>query len=46
MSGNLADEALVQEVVGSHRERFGRLDALLDNAGIGVGEAVAELTTV
>jgi NAD(P)-dependent dehydrogenase (short-subunit alcohol dehydrogenase family) len=45
VSGNVADEAVVQEVVGSHRERFGRLDALINNAGIGVGEAVAELTT-
>jgi NAD(P)-dependent dehydrogenase (short-subunit alcohol dehydrogenase family) len=45
VSGNVADEAVVQEVVGSHRERFGRLDALINNAGIGVGEEVAELTT-
>ena len=33
VSGNLADEAVVQEVVGSHRERFGRLDVLVNNAG-------------
>jgi NAD(P)-dependent dehydrogenase (short-subunit alcohol dehydrogenase family) len=45
VSGNLADEALVQEVVRSHRERFGRLDVLVNNAGVGAGEAVAELTT-
>ena len=45
VSGNLADEALVQEVVRSHRERFGRLDVLINNAGVGAGEAVAELTT-
>jgi len=45
VSGNLADEALVQEVVRSHRERFGRLDVLVNNAGLGAGEAVGELTT-
>ena len=45
VSGNLADEALVQDVVRSHRERFGRLDVLINNAGVGAGEAVADLTT-
>ena len=45
MSGNLADEAVVQEVVRSHRERFGRLDVLVNNAGVGAGETVGELTT-
>jgi NAD(P)-dependent dehydrogenase (short-subunit alcohol dehydrogenase family) len=45
VSGNLADEAVVQEVVCSHRERFGRLDVLVNNAGVGAGEAVGELTT-
>ena len=45
VSGNLADEAVVQEVVRSHRERFGRLDVLVNNAGLGAGEPVGELTT-
>jgi NAD(P)-dependent dehydrogenase (short-subunit alcohol dehydrogenase family) len=45
VSGNLADETLVQEVVRSHRERFGRLDVLVNNAGVGAGEAVGDLTT-
>jgi NAD(P)-dependent dehydrogenase (short-subunit alcohol dehydrogenase family) len=45
VSGNLADEAVVQEVVRSHRERFGRVDVLVNNAGLGAGEAVGELTT-
>jgi NAD(P)-dependent dehydrogenase (short-subunit alcohol dehydrogenase family) len=43
VSGNLADEAVVQEVVGSHRERFGRLDVLVNNAGVGVGAAVGDI---
>jgi NAD(P)-dependent dehydrogenase (short-subunit alcohol dehydrogenase family) len=45
VSGNLGDEGVVQEVVRSHRERFGRLDVLINNAGVGAGEAVADLTT-
>ena len=45
VSGNLGDEAVVREVVRSHRERFGRLDVLVNNAGVGMGETVDELST-
>jgi NAD(P)-dependent dehydrogenase (short-subunit alcohol dehydrogenase family) len=45
VSGNLGDEGSVQEVVRSHRERYGRLDVLVNNAGVGMGESVGELTT-
>jgi NAD(P)-dependent dehydrogenase (short-subunit alcohol dehydrogenase family) len=45
VSGNLGDESVVQEVVRSHRERFGRLDVLVNNAGVGMGESVGDLTT-
>src|SRR4051794_18441912 len=45
VSGNLADEAVVQDVVARHRERFGRLDVLVNNAGVGAGAAVGELQT-
>jgi NAD(P)-dependent dehydrogenase (short-subunit alcohol dehydrogenase family) len=34
---NLADEEGVREVVRRHRERYGRLDVLVNNAGIGIG---------
>jgi NAD(P)-dependent dehydrogenase (short-subunit alcohol dehydrogenase family) len=32
-------------VVARHRERFGRLDVLVNNAGVGIGAAVAEQQT-
>jgi NAD(P)-dependent dehydrogenase (short-subunit alcohol dehydrogenase family) len=43
VAGNVGDEAVVQEVVRSHRERFGRLDVLVNNAGVGIGAAVQEI---
>jgi NAD(P)-dependent dehydrogenase (short-subunit alcohol dehydrogenase family) len=43
VSGNLGDEGVVQEVVRTHRERFGRLDVLVNNAGVGVGAAVEDI---
>jgi NAD(P)-dependent dehydrogenase (short-subunit alcohol dehydrogenase family) len=41
----LGEEEGVRRVVESHRERFGRCDVLVNNAGVGIGEAVGELTT-
>jgi NAD(P)-dependent dehydrogenase (short-subunit alcohol dehydrogenase family) len=45
VAGNLADEDVVRQVVAAHRDRFGRLDVLVNNAGVGVGSTVAELNT-
>jgi NAD(P)-dependent dehydrogenase (short-subunit alcohol dehydrogenase family) len=45
VAGNLADEAVIKEVVSRHRERFGRLDVLVNNAGIGIGAAAGEHQT-
>jgi NAD(P)-dependent dehydrogenase (short-subunit alcohol dehydrogenase family) len=45
MAGNMADEATVQGLVAAHRERFGRLDLLVNNAGVGIGAPVAEIET-
>ena len=45
VAANLADEASVQAVVARHRERFGRLDVLVNNAGVGVGAAAGEHAT-
>jgi NAD(P)-dependent dehydrogenase (short-subunit alcohol dehydrogenase family) len=39
---NLADADAVEKVVAAHRDRFGRLDVLVNNAGVGIGAAVAE----
>ena len=35
----------VKQVVDAHRERFGRLDVLVNNAGAGWGQTIGELTT-
>jgi NAD(P)-dependent dehydrogenase (short-subunit alcohol dehydrogenase family) len=32
----------VQRIVAAHRERWGRLDVLVNSAGVGIGAAVAE----
>ena len=40
---NVAEEADVQRVVARHRDRFGRLDVLVNSAGVGVGAPVGEL---
>ena len=45
VAGNMADEADVQRIVAAHRDRWGRLDVLVNNAGVGIGAAVAETVT-
>jgi NAD(P)-dependent dehydrogenase (short-subunit alcohol dehydrogenase family) len=45
IAGALGDEAGVKAVVAAHRERYGRLDVLVNNAGVGVGAPVAEIDT-
>ena len=42
---NVADEEQIKQVVATHRERFGRLDVLVNNAGVGIGAPVDEIQT-
>ncbi len=45
VAGNMGSEEVVARVVAEHRERFGRLDVLVNNAGVGVGALVADIET-
>jgi len=42
---SLSEEAEVQKVVAAHRDRYGRLDVLVNNAGVGIGAPVGEIQT-
>ena len=42
---NVADEEGVKAVVAQHREQYGRLDVLVNNAGLGIGAPAAEHQT-
>ncbi|MDQ6915821.1 MAG: SDR family oxidoreductase [Actinomycetota bacterium] len=45
VAANMANEEEIQGVVARHRERFGRLDVLVNNAGVGIGAPVGETET-
>src|SRR5215212_5565338 len=45
VAANMADEEAIIEVVRRHRERFGRLDVLVNSAGVGIGAAAGEHVT-
>jgi len=42
---NMASEDDIKAIAESHRERFGRLDLLMNNAGVGIGGAIHEAET-
>ncbi len=42
---NMSNEEEITTLVTGHRERFGRLDVLINNAGVGIGGAVADAKT-
>jgi NAD(P)-dependent dehydrogenase (short-subunit alcohol dehydrogenase family) len=45
VAANMTDEQEIRRVVSEHRDRRGRLDVLVNNAGIGIGAAVADTET-
>jgi NAD(P)-dependent dehydrogenase (short-subunit alcohol dehydrogenase family) len=42
---NVADEEQLVALAAAHRERYGRLDVLVNNAGVGVGAPLGETVT-
>jgi NAD(P)-dependent dehydrogenase (short-subunit alcohol dehydrogenase family) len=45
VAGNMADEDDIKRVVAAHKDRYGRLDVLVNNAGVGIGAPIAETET-
>ncbi len=45
VAANMTDEDEIKRVVAEHRDRRGRLDVLINNAGIGIGATVADTET-
>ena len=42
---NVVNEEEILSLLNSHRERFGRLDVLVNNAGLGIGSAMDSIQT-
>ena len=45
LPANTGDEDAITGLVAAHRDRFGRLDLLVNNAGVGFGAPVGEIAT-
>jgi NAD(P)-dependent dehydrogenase (short-subunit alcohol dehydrogenase family) len=43
-AAQMTEEEEIVGLFGAHRERYGRLDVLVNNAGVGIGEAMDALT--
>src|SRR4051812_37328449 len=43
--GNLGDEEAIKAVVQAHKDKYGRMDVLVNNAGVGIGGPIAEHAT-
>jgi NAD(P)-dependent dehydrogenase (short-subunit alcohol dehydrogenase family) len=44
-AANVVNEEEIVALIGAHEERFGRLDVLVNNAGLGVGAQMGEIET-
>ena len=45
LAANMTDEEAIRAVVALHRDRYGRLDVLVNNAGVGIGAQAGEQQT-
>ncbi len=45
VAANVGDEDDIRRVVDQHRAAYGRLDVLMNNAGVGIGAPIGELST-
>jgi len=45
VAGNMTGEDDIRRIVAAHRDRWGRLDVLVNNAGVGVGAVIADAET-
>ena len=45
VAGIIGDEAVVADIVARHKERYGRLDVLVNNAGVGIGASLTDIET-
>ncbi|HEY2602239.1 MAG TPA: SDR family NAD(P)-dependent oxidoreductase, partial [Thermoleophilaceae bacterium] len=42
---NMAKEEEIEALMNAHKERFGRLDVLINNAGLGIGSTIEQADT-
>jgi len=45
VAADVGDEDDIRRVVAAHRDAYGRLDVLMNNAGVGIGAPIGELST-